>query len=155
MLNPIPQLRIPPGRRQTSWLFTKCAWWICPWDHRGQIHSVVRVGDLNPRLSYSNPQLWPLRHAACLLKQHVWMTLVDPGILRVATVLENRGKSLHLGHVSWTSRNGQRNYFFIFKNNKNKLIKYLSYASTVKQEPQLCDAWLFSKSDLSLVVFHC
>ena len=34
------------------------------WDHQGQIHSVVRVGDLNLGLPHSNPQLCPLSHAA-------------------------------------------------------------------------------------------
>ena len=34
----LSQLRVPAGRRQTSDLIYK-AWWFCPWDHQGQIHS--------------------------------------------------------------------------------------------------------------------
>ena len=40
------------------------AWWICRWDHRGQIYSIDWVGDLNPGFPHSNPQLWTLSHAA-------------------------------------------------------------------------------------------
>ena len=35
-------------------------WWFSPWNYWGQIHSVVRVGDLSPGLSHLNPKLWPL-----------------------------------------------------------------------------------------------
>ena len=55
MLNtPISQLRITIDRRQTSWLITKRRE-FAPCDHRGQIHSVVRVRDLNQALPHSNP----------------------------------------------------------------------------------------------------
>ena len=53
----LSQLRVPTGMRQTSWLFTKRSEFAPGIMHRGQIHSVARVGDLNPGLPYSNPQL--------------------------------------------------------------------------------------------------
>ena len=43
------------------------AWWICPWDLRGQIHSVVRVRDLNLGLSVFKPSTLTTE-PHCLLK---------------------------------------------------------------------------------------
>ena len=54
------------------------AWWICPWDHRGQFHSVVQVGDSNPGLLHSNSQLCPLRHAASVVPPALWRAINFP-----------------------------------------------------------------------------
>ena len=61
-----------PNWHEVNQLAIYKLWWICPWDHRGQIHSVVWVGDLNPGLSYLNPQLWPLTHAASTMLCEEW-----------------------------------------------------------------------------------
>ena len=54
--SPLSQLRIPSGSWQTSWLFTKHGE-FAPCDHGGPLHLVARVGDLNPGLLHSNPEL--------------------------------------------------------------------------------------------------
>ena len=44
---------------------------------------------------------------------------------------------------------------FISKNSKNMLlVQIFWYGTAVKQKPRLRKAWFWSKSDLSLVVFH-
>ena len=55
-------LKIPTvAVRNPSWykahqLAIQKAWWLCPWDHWGQIHSVVQVGDLNLGHHHLNPE---------------------------------------------------------------------------------------------------
>ena len=53
------------------------AWWIFPYYHRGQIHSVVRVGDSNPGFPHSKPQLWPLSHASSWIRWQFMQKLLD------------------------------------------------------------------------------
>ena len=57
MLKSHSQLRIPTGRRQTSWLCTKHGEFV-PGITEDKFHSVVRVEDLNPGLSvFKSPTL--------------------------------------------------------------------------------------------------
>ena len=56
----LSQLRIPTGRRQTSWLFTKRGEFALVSPRTNPFGSLRRR--FEPGLEYSNPQLWPLRH---------------------------------------------------------------------------------------------
>ena len=60
---------LPAVRRQTSWDSD------CPWDHRGQIHSVVRVGDLNPGLRTAFKSTTLTTEPCCLTIYHKSITL--------------------------------------------------------------------------------
>ena len=56
-------MRIPAGRRQTSWLFTKRGEFALGITE-DKFNPVVRLGDLNPGLPHLNPQLRTMSHAA-------------------------------------------------------------------------------------------
>ena len=52
----LPSLPVKnPNWQKAHQLAIYKAWRICPWDHRGQIHSLVRIGDLNPGLRIPFP----------------------------------------------------------------------------------------------------